>query len=68
MLGDINLKWLKLTAGNGTSNIVDKWKTDTSLWQSFLPVSEEQTATENTCIPGICSNGNRTEETTGIPL
>ena len=47
MLGDINLKWLKLTAGNGTSNIVDKWKTDTSLWQSFLPVSEEQTATEN---------------------
>jgi hypothetical protein len=31
--------------------------------QSFLPVSEVQTATENSYIPGVCNNDNRTWET-----
>ena len=36
--------------------------------RSFLPVSEEQSATEISCIPRICNNGNRTRKTKFVPL
>ena len=35
--------------------------------QSFFPISEEQATTENSCIPRVYNNGNRTWETKDIP-